>query len=412
MTATTSSRAPAQAGGCPALRRLVALDAGTFAAAHWDQQPLLTRARDLPLPFDDLFSQAAVDELIATRGLRTPFLRMAKEGATLPDRAYTAGGGTGAAIADQASDDLVLQHFADGATLVLQGLHRTWAPVVEFAQQLAADLGHPTQVNAYVTPPQNTGFSDHYDVHDVFVLQIAGTKHWRIRRPVHERPLRHQPWTGRRADVERAARDAPMIETTLEPGDCLYLPRGYLHSATAQGGVSTHLTIGVHSWTRHHLAEEMLKVALARAARDPAVRAALPVGATLTDRDERGADVEVVRDALVRALSEVDAADLSTALAAGARGGQRAAPLSPLAQHALAQDLRDETPLRLRLHLAADLSSHDGYGVLSSRAGTLRVEGADLSATRSFLDQGAATAGELGVDLARRLVLAGVAVAS
>ena len=411
MTATTSSRAPAPTSGCPALRRLVALDSGTFAANHWDQEPLLTRARDLPLPFDDLFSQAAVDELIATRGLRTPFLRMAKEGSTLPDRSFTGGGGTGAAIADQASDDRVLQHFADGATLVLQGLHRTWAPVVEFAQQLAADLGHPTQVNAYVTPPQNTGFSDHYDVHDVFVLQVSGTKRWRIRRPVHDRPLRNQPWTGRRADVEEAARDEPLIEATLEPGDCLYLPRGYLHSATAQGGVSTHLTIGVHSWTRHHLADEMLKVALAHAARDPAVRASLPLGTALADPTERSADVELVRDALVRALSEVDAGDLATALSDSARGAQRAAPVSPLAQHALAHDLRDETHLRLRTHLAADLTPHDGYGVLTSRAGTLRVEGADLPATRSFLEQGAATAGVLGVDLARRLVLAGVAVA-
>ncbi len=411
MTATTSSRAPAPASGCPALRRLVAPDAGTFAADHWDQEPLLTRARDLPLPFDDLFSEAAVDELIATRGLRTPFLRMAKEGSTLPDRAFTGGGGTGASIGDQASDDRVLHQFADGATLVLQGLHRTWAPIVEFAQQLAADLGHPTQVNAYVTPPQNTGFSDHYDVHDVFVLQISGAKRWRIRRPVHDRPLRDQPWTGRRAEVEEAARDTPLLETTLEPGDCLYLPRGYLHSATAQGGVSTHLTIGVHSWTRHHLADEMLTLALAHAAQDPAVRASLPLGTALADPTERAADVELVRDALVRALSALDADDLSTALSASARGSQRAAPLPPLAQHALAHDLRGDTRLRLRPHLAADLTSRDGYGVLTSRAGTLRVEGADLPATRSFLAEGSATAGDLGVELARRLVLAGVAVA-
>ncbi|MEP6853911.1 MAG: cupin domain-containing protein [Pedococcus sp.] len=403
---------PTPSSGYPALRRLVALDPGTFGAEHWDSEPLLTRARDLPLPFDDLFSQAAVDELVATRGLRTPFLRMAKEGSTLPDRVFTRGGGTGAGIADQASDDLVLQQFADGATLVLQGLHRTWEPVVELAQQLAADLGHPTQVNAYVTPPQNTGFSDHYDVHDVFVLQISGAKRWRIRRPVHDRPLRSQPWTDRRVDVEESARDVPMLETTLEAGDCLYLPRGYLHSATAQGGVSTHLTIGVHSWTRHHLADEMLRAALARAAQDPAVRASLPLGTALADPTARAADVELVRHALVRALSELDAGDLSTALSATARGSQRAAPLAPLSHHALAHDLQDQTPLRLRPYLAADLTSHDGYAVLTSRAGTLRVEPADLSRIGSFLEEGAATAGDLGVDLARRLVLAGVAVSA
>ncbi|WP_406832639.1 cupin domain-containing protein [Pedococcus sp. KACC 23699] len=406
----TSSRVPARASGHPALRRLVAVETDSFAAQHWGTEPLLTRARDLPLPFDDLFSEAAVDELIASRGLRTPFLRMAKEGSTLPDRAFTRGGGTGAAIADQAGDDQVLREFAGGATLVLQGLHRTWAPVVEFAQQLAADLGHPTQVNAYVTPPQNTGFSDHYDVHDVFVLQIGGAKSWRIRRPVHELPLRTEPWTERRAEVERAARDVPVLETTLEPGDCLYLPRGYLHSATAQGGVSTHLTIGVHAWTRHHLAQEMLTVALGRAAQDPAVRASLPLGASLADPDANAADVEIVRDALLRAVSEVGAADLSAALAAADRKTQRAAPVGPLAQHALAETLTPATELHVRAHLAAELSVHDGYAALTSRAGTLRLDPTELPAATSFLERGVATAGEIGTDLARRLVLAGIAV--
>ena len=84
----------------------------------------------------------------------------------------------GAGVADQVSDDKLVRLFADGATMVLQGLHRVWPPIIAFSQQLAAELGHPVQANAYVTPPQNQGFSDHYDVHDVFVLQIAGEKRW------------------------------------------------------------------------------------------------------------------------------------------------------------------------------------------------------------------------------------------
>ena len=59
---------------------------------------------------------------------------MAKDGSTLPDRAFTRGGGIGAGIADQVSEDRLLSLFADGATMVLQGLHRTWRPVTAFAQ--------------------------------------------------------------------------------------------------------------------------------------------------------------------------------------------------------------------------------------------------------------------------------------
>ena len=314
------------------LSRLLAIAPAEFAQRYWSREPLLSRAADLPRSFDDLFSADAVDELVSGRGLRTPFLRMAREGTTLEDRSFTRGGGIGAAIGDQASDDAVLHHFSEGATLVLQGLHRTWRPIIDFSQALAAELGHPVQVNAYVTPPENTGFSDHYDVHDVFVLQVAGEKRWRIRPPVHELPLRDEPWTDRRAAVEEAAHDRPLIEETFAPGDCLYLPRGYLHSATALGGTSIHLTIGVHSWTRRHVADELVRVAVTRASRSLELRSALPVGTDLVAAGPAADDVEAVRAALIEALAEVDAADLRNGLAGAARAAQRPAPLAPLGQ--------------------------------------------------------------------------------
>src|SRR3712207_6562334 len=158
-------------------------------------------------------------------------------------------------VADQVSSDAVLRLFADGSTVVLQGLHRLWPPLIEFADQLAADLGHPTQVNAYITPPSSRGFSPHYDVHDVFVLQVAGEKHWRIHEPVLPDPLRTQPWNEHAAAVAAAAEGEPVIDAVLRPGDVLYLPRGYLHAATALGEISAHLTVGVHAVTRWAAAE-------------------------------------------------------------------------------------------------------------------------------------------------------------
>ena len=117
----------------------------------------------------------------------------------------------GAAIADQAADDKVLAALADGSTLVLQGLHRTWPPLVDFGARLADELGHPVQINAYITPPQNQGFAPHHDVHDVFVLQVSGRKHWTVHPPVVDDPLGNQPFDGFKAEiaerVDRAAAD-------------------------------------------------------------------------------------------------------------------------------------------------------------------------------------------------------------
>src|SRR5262249_7031609 len=166
---------------------------------------------------------------------------------------FTRGGGGGASVADQAADDKVLAAMADGATLVLQALHRTWPPLVEFGSTLAGELGHPVQVNAYITPPQSQGFAPHYDVHDVFVLQVAGRRRGTFHPPVVEAPLESQPWEQFRDEVAVQAQQDPLIDTVLEPGDALYLPRGTIHAALAQGETSIHLTVGVHPLTRTHL---------------------------------------------------------------------------------------------------------------------------------------------------------------
>jgi hypothetical protein len=404
VTVFTTSRVPAPAGGHSALHRLIAVPLDEFACHYWGSRPLLSRAADLPSGFADLFTNDAVDELVSRRGLRTPFLRVAKNGSTLADSAFTAGGGTGAGIADQVSDDKLLRLFTDGSTLVLQGLHRTWEPLLSFTQDLAADLGHPVQVNAYVTPAQNTGFSDHYDVHDVFVLQVEGEKRWRIREPVHPSPLRDDPWTDHRAAVEEAATQPPLLEETLRPGDCLYLPRGYLHAATALGDVSTHLTLGVHPWTRRHVAEELVATALAAASGDERVRAPLAVGVDLADASGWQSDVDVVREALVRALRDVPVETLSAILAAKSRSTQRAAPIGPVATVRAAAALDGAQVLRLRPHLQARL---DG-DVLRSRAGDVSLDADETPAIRALLGGEGTTASELGLDLARRLLLGGV----
>ena len=355
---------------------------------------------------DDLFSGDAVDELISVRGLRAPFLRVAKDGRTFGDREFTSGGGVGATVADQLNDDLVWRHFEAGATLVLQALHRTHEPMLRFAQDLAADLGHPCQVNAYVTPPQNTGFSDHYDVHDVFVVQVEGEKRWRIREPVWPLPLRDQPWDQRRAAVEEAAGTPPLDEFVMTPGDVLYLPRGFLHSATAMGEVSIHLTIGVHQWTRHHLAEQLTEAALRRLADDETVRASLPLGVDMADPTTWGSEAQAVRGALVAAIEALPDEAVAGLLAAKARAAQRVGPLGPVAQLRAAQAGASRVELRAHLRPRLELDPLR----LVTRVRDVPLERSELAEVEKLIE----VAGPVTVAPARaeRLLRAGVCIPS
>jgi hypothetical protein len=202
-----------------------------------------------------------------------------------------------------------------------------------------------------------------------------------------------------------------VIEETFAPGDCLYLPRGYLHSATALGGTSIHLTIGVHAWTRRHVADELLKAAVTRASGSRELRQALPLGTDLVGAGPAPEDVEAVRAALLEALQQVDAGDLLTGLAGSARAAQRPAPLAPLAQAEAADTLTDTSHVALRAHVAAALvPAAGGRTVLRSRVGTIGVERTDLAAIERLLADGTATAGDLGVELTRALLRSGVVV--
>jgi hypothetical protein len=135
--------------------------------------------------------------------------------------------------------------FADGATIVLQGLHHTWPPLAEFCRALERELEQPVQANAYYTPAHSQGFGVHHDTHDVFCLQVAGKKRWLVYQPLLELPLKEQRYSAELGDAGE-----PVEDLTLHPGDMLYLPRGWLHEALTSDADSLHITVGVNVYTR------------------------------------------------------------------------------------------------------------------------------------------------------------------
>jgi lysine-specific demethylase/histidyl-hydroxylase NO66 len=312
----------------------------------------------------------------------------------------------------------VLRLFAEGSTVVLQGLHRLWPPLIDFAGQLAADLGHPTQVNAYITPPSSRGFSPHYDVHDVFVLQVAGEKRWTIHEPVLADPLRNQPWTDRPAEVAAAAERAPVIDTVLRPGDALYLPRGYIHSAVALGQISAHLTIGVHPVTRWGAVESALDLVRTLAADDTELRGSLPLGVDLADPAAAAEDVAAALAGLHRWLDRLDPAEVADRLRARSWGQVRPQPVAPLAQSAAAAALDGDTLLRVRPLLRVQLREAvaDRVTLVIGRR-SLELPASTRPALAALLAAGELAVADLpGLDreeqltLGRRLVTESVAV--
>jgi lysine-specific demethylase/histidyl-hydroxylase NO66 len=185
-----------------------------------------------------LLSLDDVDHLLSETAIRTPAVRVARDGDVLPDSEFVR---TGATVAGKPLTGLVdprklLRLFDDGATVVLQALHRYWPPLTTFTAELELELGHPCQVNAYLTPPKAQGFAVHEDAHDVFVFQTSGTKLWEVHHVDGDHPCSVHD-------------DCRVDEVLLRPGVCMYLPTGTPHAARAEESASLHVTLGINQRT-------------------------------------------------------------------------------------------------------------------------------------------------------------------
>jgi ribosomal protein L16 Arg81 hydroxylase len=199
--------------------------------------------------------------------------------------------------------DSVRNDFAAGYTIVLDGVEQYVRPIGTLARSLEVALNYPTQVNAYVTPPQSTGLVPHYDDHDVLILQIEGSKTWHLYVGADLPPREIQRDKDKAVDL--AGLPAP-TDLRLQAGDVLYVPRGRVHAAEANAEPSIHLTVGIHAPTVLMLAMGAL---YSQSFHDDRLNARLPV------RHLDDGNLSTTVRALVR--EAVDTVDDSGAVADG-----------------------------------------------------------------------------------------------
>ncbi len=239
-----------------------------------------------PRRFAGLLSIADLDAFLRTDAAQTPRVAMADSSrngsAAVPDDLFSDDDGRIDPVG-------LFRLFDAGATLVVSQFHEMHPPLARFCRGLEKVFLHAVQANIYLTPPGAQGFRTHFDTHDVLVLQVAGSKKWRVwDEMLLPHATRNTPWDGtvHKADPSGAK------DVLLEAGDVLYVPRGVAHDASVQEGgePSLHITVGLlePSWADALKAAidqmEQQQPALRQSFRtwrigDPAVRAGLVAAA-------------------------------------------------------------------------------------------------------------------------------------
>jgi ribosomal protein L16 Arg81 hydroxylase len=162
-----------------------------------------------------------------------------------------------------------------GASLVAVPV-QAYVPRLEaLCAEVTRHVGEKATAGAIATTGRGGAFGVHYDAQDIVILQIAGSKRWKI----YDHPL---PWPVKGMPKQTPPQSESVFDDTLRPGDFLFVPAGHWHHCENGPELSLHLGIMIEPPTGWHavktllpqvLAEEMFRIPLTRFS-SPAEKAA------------------------------------------------------------------------------------------------------------------------------------------
>lgn len=242
-----------------------------FIASHYEKAPLHLQ-RNNPTYYDGLLTLDDIDRHLTHVGHYFPDIAVANALGDIATSEYT--------FPNRRIDKArVFQLFDQGCTIVMRRMHLAVPALAALARSAEQFFGCEFQCNAYFTPPGNAqGFKIHYDTHEIFAIQVLGSKHWRLYGTPVALPLGGQDFD--RNVVDPGERTGEFV---LRAGDLYYLPRGLVHDAVAVEEPSVHITLGMLSqtWT-----ELMIEAMLSVCHENVEFRRNLPIGALGPNADD------------------------------------------------------------------------------------------------------------------------------
>lgn len=135
----------------------------------------------------------------------------------------------------------VWKHFDDGCSVRLLCPQKYSDGIWKMLSILEGEWGCMAGANTYLTPKGTQGFAPHYDDIEAFLLQIEGTKHWKVYAPLDDATTLPRFSSGNFKPEEIGK---PILEVDLDEGDLLYFPRGFIHQARSHTDKhSLHVTV-------------------------------------------------------------------------------------------------------------------------------------------------------------------------
>jgi hypothetical protein len=131
----------------------------------------------------DLLTWPELEEILATRPLSAPRLRLTQRAVDVPVESYTRSVMSSGEQPRALVPEKVYDQLRGGATLILEAIDRLHPPIRDAADELVQMISEAAQANLYLAFGEMGGFGTHWDDHDTFIVQVAGLKRWIVHGP-------------------------------------------------------------------------------------------------------------------------------------------------------------------------------------------------------------------------------------
>ena len=263
------------------------MPADTFVADYLGRRPVQIRGAS---PRSKLLSTPRLQELLSVRphwtadNLKLILNSRPVLGEHYVDEAH--------ADRPKLADPRKVQLFLNmGASLVGDHVEEIDSSVRQAAAMLSEQFAATTGANVYCSFEGIRAFASHCDLHEVFAVQLEGEKTWQIYENRADAPVEALEGPDAQATIDRA-KGPVMMTVQMQPGDLLYIPRGYFHDALASTSASLHLTFGVAPLNGRYLFRLLEQEAI----KSPKFRSYLPDGRG--DRTQLRAHLDELAEAI------------------------------------------------------------------------------------------------------------------
>lgn len=127
------------------------------------------------------------------------------------------------------------------SSLIINNVSNSWPEIDDFIFKLSKELDGTCDANIFITPPGvSTALGVHFDLNDIYVLQLYGSKRWEVYdSPIY---LPNNPFFYQRFD-NTSPLGNKLFDIELNAGSLLYLPKGFVHNVSTKNSMSVHLGI-------------------------------------------------------------------------------------------------------------------------------------------------------------------------